>query len=131
MPLVLTVVRRLVALGLCTAAALALPFTARPANAAAGAVLIITVTPQAGGAYSMRLTCDPDGGVHPRPREACAVLRRVDGDVEALNVNPGPCPLIHDPVDVRVHGHWYDRPVSYVAEFVNRCALDRKLGPVI
>ena len=123
--------RKLTALGLCAAATLASPFTTLPAAAAApGAELLITVTPHDGGAYSTRLTCDPDGGLHPNPPAACRVLRAVDGYVENLNVDPGPCPLIWDPVDVEVNGRWYDMPVEFAAEFPNGCAMRRKLGPV-
>ncbi|MEV4174146.1 SSI family serine proteinase inhibitor [Nonomuraea sp. NPDC049709] len=131
MTLLLTAARRLAALGLCAAATLAMPFTALPAGAATGAELFITVTPIADGAYSMRLTCDPDGGLHPRPEAACAVLRDVDGHMDALNVDPGPCPLHIDPVRVEVAGYWYDMPVSYRAEFPNRCVMERKLGPLV
>ncbi|UBU10811.1 SSI family serine proteinase inhibitor [Nonomuraea gerenzanensis] len=130
MSLVLTAARRLAVLGLCAAAALAGPFTTLPANAAAGADLYITVTPRDGGAYSMHLTCDPDGGFHPFPRAACGALHEVDGYLARLDVDPGPCPLIWDPVEVEATGHWYGRPNSYYEEFPNRCVLERRLGPV-
>ncbi|MEV0307282.1 SSI family serine proteinase inhibitor [Nonomuraea fuscirosea] len=131
MTLVLTAARRLAALGLCVAATFAVPFTALPAQAAAGAELFITVTPRAGGAYATRLTCDPDGGVHPHPRAACDALHGVDGHVHDLNVDPGPCPLIFDPVEVEVKGHWYGRPTSFHETFSNRCDMDRRLGPLV
>lgn len=126
-----TAARRLAALGLCVTATLTAPFAALPANAASGADFIITIDPATGGAYVMRLTCDPDGGIHPRPGAACGVLREVHGNVEALNVNPGPCPKDYAPVDVTVEGHWYERPVSYHNEFHNRCLMERVLGPVV
>ncbi|GAA3536678.1 hypothetical protein GCM10022419_015610 [Nonomuraea rosea] len=133
MTLVLTAARKVATLGLCAAAALAGPFAAVPASAAAapGAELFITVTPRDGGAYSMRLTCDPDGGLHPQPVDACAALRDVDGYVGDLNVNPGPCPRIYDPIELEVRGRWYGRPASYYEEFANKCALERKVGPLI
>jgi hypothetical protein len=131
MTLVLTAARRMAAIGLCAAATLAAPFAALPAAAAAaGAELFITVTPVNGGAYAMRLTCDPDGGFHPNPVAACDALRNVDGYVEDLNVDPGPCPRIYDPVEVNVDGHWYGRPNPYYQEFANRCEMERKLGPL-
>ncbi|MFC4112277.1 SSI family serine proteinase inhibitor [Nonomuraea zeae] len=132
MSLMLTAARRVTALGLCAAAIVAGPFAAFPASAAAaGAELFITVTPRDGGAYSMRLTCAPDGGFHPRPREACDALRSVDGWVGDLDVDPGPCPRIYDPVEVEVTGHWYGRREPYYEEFANRCEMERKLGPVV
>lgn len=131
MTLMLTAARRLAALGLCAAATLTVPFAALPANAASGAESIITITPADGGAYAFRLTCDPDGGVHPRPREACDALRGVDGWFGNLDVDPGPCPLNWDPVRVEVRGHWYGRPNPYQEQFPNRCVMERKLGPVV
>ncbi|WP_171074450.1 SSI family serine proteinase inhibitor [Nonomuraea basaltis] len=132
MTLVLTTARRMAALGLCAAAVLATPFGTLPATAAAsGAELYITVTPADGGAYAMHLTCDPDGGAHPRPVAACDVLRQVDGWIEDLNVDPGPCPLIYMPVNVDVTGHWSGREVSYHHVFPNSCVMERTLGPVV
>lgn len=130
---VLTVVRRTAALTLCAAAALAVPLGASPAAAdAPGAVLYVTVTPvNGGGAYSMRLTCDPDGGVHPNPGAACAELHEVEGVIGDLNADPGPCPLIHDPVDVEVHGSWYGRSTRFEERYTNDCVMERKLGPLV
>jgi hypothetical protein len=123
--------RRTAAFAVC--AALAVPFSASPAAAQeAGAELFITVTPADGGAYSTRLTCDPDGGLHPGPEAACDVLRQVDGYVEDLDVDPGRlCPRIYQPVDVEVNGHWYGRPASYYETFPNPCVMESKLGPLV
>ncbi|MEV1175824.1 SSI family serine proteinase inhibitor [Nonomuraea sp. NPDC049784] len=128
MTLVLTAARKLAVLGLC-----ATPFLAPlPASAdAPGAELLITVKPESGGEYARTLTCDPDGGLHPRPEEACDALREVDGHVEDLNVDPGPCPMIWDPVTVDVGGHWHGEDVSFHHEFSNNCVAERKFGPVI
>ncbi|MER6576005.1 SSI family serine proteinase inhibitor [Nonomuraea sp. NPDC001023] len=133
---VLTAARRTAALALCASAALVVPFGASPAGAAAadepGVLLFITVTPSnGGGAYSMRLTCDPDGGTHPRPRTACAELHEVDGVVKDLNVDPGACPRNYSPVSVRVRGHWYGRTTTYDRKFENDCVMERTLGPLV
>ncbi|MEV0229581.1 SSI family serine proteinase inhibitor [Nonomuraea sp. NPDC050786] len=131
MTLVLTAARGLAVLGLC-----ATPFLAPlPATAAddepPGAELFITVRPSSGGEYARTLTCDPDGGLHPRPVEACDALREVDGHVEDLDVDPGPCPMIWDPVTVDVAGHWHGEDVSYHRQFSNSCVAERKLGPLV
>ncbi|MFI6927006.1 SSI family serine proteinase inhibitor [Nonomuraea spiralis] len=136
MTFMLTATRRTTALALCAAAVLAVPFWAAPAGAAVadepGVLLFITVTPsQGGGAYSMRLTCDPDGGTHPRPRSACEALHEVDGEIKDLDVDPGACPRNYSPVDVRVKGHWYGRTTSYAKKFSNDCEMERTLGPLV
>ncbi|HEX4815887.1 MAG TPA: SSI family serine proteinase inhibitor [Nonomuraea sp.] len=128
----LTAARRMAALGLSAVAVVAAPGAAPPAAAATPAAdLFITVTPKDGGAYAMRLRCDPDGGTHPRPGKACDALRTVDGWVDDLDVDPGPCPMIYLPVDVEVTGNWYRRAVSYRHEFPNECVMRRTLGPVV
>ncbi|MFC7100137.1 SSI family serine proteinase inhibitor [Nonomuraea rubra] len=72
----------------------------------------------------------PGRGLHPYPGAACDALRSVDGYLRDLEVDPGPCPMIWDPVEVEAQGHWYGRPESYYEEFPNRCVLERELGPV-
>ncbi|MER7368838.1 SSI family serine proteinase inhibitor [Nonomuraea wenchangensis] len=122
------------AAALCAAALVAVPLAASPASAAtqAGADLVITVTAaKGGGAYRYLLTCDPDGGSHPRPGDACRTLQSVDGTVEELDVDPGPCLHVYAPVDVKVVGGWYGRRIAYHHEFPNRCLMSRTLGPVV
>ncbi|QYC43689.1 Subtilisin inhibitor-like protein 7 [Nonomuraea coxensis DSM 45129] len=122
------------AAGLCAAVLVAVPLAAAPASAAgrAGADLAVTVTGAGGsGAYRYLLTCDPTGGSHPRPADACAALHSVGGRVDALDVDPGPCTQIHAPVHAEVAGRWYGRPIAYHHDFPNRCLMIRTLGPVV
>ncbi|MGP3917167.1 SSI family serine proteinase inhibitor [Nonomuraea sp. 10N515B] len=129
----LTAARRAAAFGICVAAILTTPFGALPAGAAvAGAKLRITVTPDAGGgAYAVRLMCDPDRGGHPRPAAVCDALRAVDGRIEALDLNPGACPMVHLPVEVEVAGDWRGRPIAYRKVFSNTCVMNRSLSPLV
>jgi hypothetical protein len=129
----LTTARRTAALGICVAAFLSAPSGSHPAGAAvAAARLHISVTPDGGGgAYAMRLMCDPDKGGHPRPAAVCDALRAVDGHIERLDVNPGACPMVYQPVQVKVRGVWHGRPVAYHQEFSNSCAMDRALSPLV
>ncbi|MGP3963658.1 SSI family serine proteinase inhibitor [Nonomuraea sp. 3N208] len=129
----LNATRRTAALGICVAAILAAPFGTLPAGAAvAGARMHISVTPDAGGgAYALRLMCDPDRGGHPRPTAVCDALRAVDGHIEHLDANPGACPMVHLPVEVKVDGAWYGRPIAYQKVFSNTCVMDRALSPLV
>jgi hypothetical protein len=69
------------------------------------------------------LECLPAGGTHPAPAESCRILIQVGGDVEALPLNPGPCPRIWDPVVVTVEGRWFDDRVDFAAQYGNaECA---------
>ncbi|MDZ5444957.1 SSI family serine proteinase inhibitor [Micromonospora sp. 4G57] len=106
----------------------------RPAEAAprpgpeTPSVLLLTVDSGTAGSRATVLVCGPAGGLHPDPTTACRLVARVDGDLAALDVDPGPCTLEHAPLTVRAVGFWQDRPVSYSRTFDNRCTLRRGTG---
>lgn len=76
------------------------------------------------------LTCDPDGGTHPGPREACALLARVGGDFTRLDLGLTPCPRIYQPVTAVEEGTWQGRRVAYRKVYSNECVLLSATGPV-
>ncbi|MET8508782.1 subtilase-type protease inhibitor [Streptomyces sp. NPDC004787] len=69
------------------------------------------------------LSCSPHAsGTHPNAKEACTELRRVNGDLDALQPEPGVmCPMYFDPITVTVNGVWEGRTVSYERTFGNAC----------
>ncbi|MFF7813341.1 SSI family serine proteinase inhibitor [Streptomyces sp. NPDC007945] len=79
--------------------------------------------PAAGWFSEATLTCSPSAsGTHPNATSACAELRRVKGDLDALQPAPGVmCPMHFDPVVVTVNGVWEGRNVSYERTFGNTC----------
>jgi Subtilisin inhibitor-like len=77
------------------------------------------------------LTCPPNGGSHPNPVAACEQLTRVDGRIEGIPEDPGPCTLEFDPVIVTATGIWNGEPRHYKQEFSNRCVAVRATGGVI
>lgn len=81
---------------------------------------------------SATLTCDPDGGNHPRAQESCDLLRLVDGDVNQLTVPPGTlCLAVYQPHTVTIAGVWQNRR-RYVIQrtFVNRCQMIAATGAI-
>lgn len=79
-------------------------------------------------ADTVTLTCNPDGGTHPTPRDACDSLRRVNGHFELLPWHPTiGCPDVWDPHTARATGYWQSAPrgpirtVRYEETFGNRC----------
>ncbi|MFF3075322.1 SSI family serine proteinase inhibitor [Kitasatospora sp. NPDC057936] len=61
----------------------------------------------------MTLTCDPDGGSHPRPIEACSQLWSVNGDPAKLNVSPNAtCIPEYDPLTAKITGTLRGRQVA-------------------
>lgn len=71
------------------------------------------------------LTCDPDGGTHPNPREACDLLRKVDGNIGNLR-EPSVtfCPAVYELHTVTAQGNWQGRREFYtVRTYSNRCRM--------
>lgn len=71
------------------------------------------------------LTCDPDGGTHPRARDACDSLRAVDGDITRLVPSTGSiCLAVYDPHVTTATGVWQGRRRFHIQRtFVNRCQM--------
>ena len=119
-----------------TAAAVCGPLTgsamaahdAAPASLYAPSALVLTMAygDSATMATPMRavtLSCAPtSSGTHPDAASACAELRGVGGDFEALGARDGVlCTKQYDPVFVTVDGVWQGKRVSYERTFANEC----------
>lgn len=93
----------------------------------------LSITSSASGEpiASASLSCPPDGGSHPNPAAACEQLSKVDGRIEGIPENSGPCTLEFNPVIVAASGTWNGEPRYYKQEFSNRCVAVRTTGGVI
>lgn len=92
----------------------------------AGSSLVLGLIPlddNPGQPASVTLECDPVGGTHPTPKEACAALAEVGGDFAKLPNAPGlpACPTTYAPVEAVAEGTWNGTPVSYKETFTNAC----------
>jgi molybdopterin-binding protein len=76
------------------------------------------------------LTCDPDGGTHPRPDLACTALRDVDGRFEQLPSDGTLCPLNLDPVTASAYGKWRGRWIRFAQVYTNRCVAEQQTNGV-
>ncbi|MFE4874036.1 subtilase-type protease inhibitor [Streptomyces sp. NPDC056682] len=100
--------------------------------------LVLTVEPGTGdnGSFVQRavtLNCAPTpSGTHPAPTEACAELKRVQGDFTALTPIGAPhmCTQLWQPVTVRADGVWGGKRVSHVQTFPNACMKSAAAGVV-
>src|SRR4051794_25561966 len=63
-----------------------------------GADLTLTYMADAGFATAVKLDCDPPGGGHPRPAEACAELTAAGGDPDRIKPGQGICIMIYAPI---------------------------------
>jgi hypothetical protein len=113
--------------GPLTGAALASP-TAAPSALYAPSALVLTVGHGESAALAapdraVTLTCAPKpSGTHPAADRACAELRRVAGDFDALEARGGVlCTKEYNPVVVTVDGVWQGERVSYERTFANEC----------
>lgn len=67
------------------------------------------------------LDCRPEGGSHPDPEHACAVLEEAGGDFAAIAPGSGMCTLEYAPVRIAAHGHWNGGSVEYAETHPNMC----------
>ncbi|MCY9787382.1 subtilase-type protease inhibitor [Nocardiopsis sp. EMB25] len=65
----------------------------------------------------VHLFCDPPGGTHPKPEEACDLIYAF-GSIKKIDVSDSACPLVWDPVVARSSGSEH-----YKKTFPNMCVL--------
>lgn len=121
---------------LAAVGALVLPAAAGPAQAAAGpegqlwlGVVRGTDAGDPATTWAM-LTCDPDGGTHPRGAAACTALRQVGGDIAALPTHDTMCTKVYAPVVAEAVGDWGGTEVSYRKTYANACEMAAQTGAV-
>ncbi|GAB3214063.1 SSI family serine proteinase inhibitor [Marinactinospora thermotolerans] len=121
--------RHLLATALAAAACLTVPAPAHAGSGSSSWLELSISHEHHDGVRTVILKCDPPGGTHPSPEEACASLEAVDGVFEALPAAGLVCTMQYDPVVVRAFGHWEDVKVHYEEEFPNPCvAADQTDG---
>lgn len=94
-------------------------------STASGSELTILVEDGTGTTTTWTLTCDPVGGTHPAPEQACAALQRGG---EALNPVPPDkmCAQVYSgPERATITGTWQGRQVSATLSRVNSCETAR------
>ncbi|MDF3298969.1 protease inhibitor [Streptomyces tropicalis] len=122
--------------GPLTGAALAAPSGA-PASLYAPSALVLTVghgenaaaaTPE----RAVTLTCAPSSsGTHPAAVQACAELRGVGGNFDALVPRPDVlCTKEYNPVVVTAAGVWQGKRVAYERTFANECVKNAVVSSV-
>jgi hypothetical protein len=103
---------------------LSYPAEARPAPTR----LVLTYLADAGYAAAVKLTCDPPGGGHPRPADACRTLRRAGGKPDNIRAAPTMCFMIYAPITAEVTGLWRGGRIAWRHSYGNRCELNRATG---
>ncbi|MYS48118.1 protease inhibitor protein, partial [Streptomyces sp. SID5998] len=87
-----------------------------------------TATPE----RAVTLTCAPTAsGTHPAAPDACAELRTVGGDFDALTAGGDVlCTKEYNPVVVTAAGVWQGKRVSYERTFANECVKNAAMTSV-
>ncbi|MFF9773427.1 SSI family serine proteinase inhibitor [Streptomyces sp. NPDC013978] len=75
------------------------------------------------------LLCDPPQG-HGRAAQACAELRRTEGDITRIPHRDTICTEIYAPVRATAEGQWGGRQVAYEQTFANPCVMAARTGAV-
>ncbi|WP_207957417.1 SSI family serine proteinase inhibitor [Streptomyces sp. YIM 98790] len=70
---------------------------------------------------TVTLECEPAGGGHPAPEQACRSLLEVEGHFEKLPARNQPCPDVWEPVAATATGTWRGQEVGYREVFGNVC----------
>ena len=90
--------------------------------------LILSYMAEAGYATAVKLRCDPDGGAHPKPIQACAELKKVGGRPDRLRPARMMCMLIYAPVTAEITGTWQGRRIDWSKTYGNSCEMSRATG---
>lgn len=99
--------------------------------AAPSTTLNITTTRSVAQVRMANLTCEPAGGSHPDADAACQLLSDVDGDLDALEPDPGiACTMQYDPITVRLTGLWRGKSRQYTTTYENSCVMRAHTGPL-
>ena len=93
-----------------------------------GGDLILTYLAEAGFARAVKLECDPAGGGHPQPAEACAELTVAGGDPDKIEPGHGACMMIYAPITAEITGNWHGTAIDWRHTYGNSCEMNRALG---
>jgi hypothetical protein len=86
-----------------------------------------------GREHSALLECNPPGGTHDRPEEACAALDRDDAALAPVAGDAVCTQIYGGPLEARVFGTVGGREVDVLFNRTNGCEIDRwdRLAPLL
>jgi hypothetical protein len=90
--------------------------------------LTLSYMAEAGYAAAVKLRCDPAGGAHPKPIQACDELKKVGGRPDRLQPARIMCMLIYAPVTAEITGTWKGRKIDWSKTYGNSCEMSRATG---
>ena len=106
-----------------------------PASAPPATELTVVFWPQGrdGPAQEASLTCDPAGGTHPRPAEACDALEANAGALPPLPPDSVCTQIYGGPEEAEVRGTVGGETVEAAFSRQNGCEIDRwdRLDPLL
>lgn len=111
------------------------PPTTSDAPAAAGTSLTIEVTASEGAEpRTYRLTCDPAGGDHPQPQQACDAIASAGADIFEPVAADQACTMIYGgPQTATIRGTYDGQDVDATFDRADGCETERwdRLGTTV
>jgi hypothetical protein len=96
------------------------------ASAGADALTITVSTDEGAAARTYELECDPPGGDHPQPEQACAAVTRAGRAIfEPVPADRACTQLYGGPQEATVRGTWDGERVDARFTRTNGCEIDR------
>jgi hypothetical protein len=103
----------------------------KPGSGAAVSLTITVTSDEGATPQTYNLTCDPAGGDHPQPKQACAALEKAGVEIFDPVPEDQACTMIYGgPQKATVTGVWGGEKVDAAFNRANGCEIDRweKLG---
>ncbi|HEY0532273.1 MAG TPA: SSI family serine proteinase inhibitor [Actinoplanes sp.] len=79
-------------------------------------------------AQTVKLNCNPTGGLHPEAAQACAILRSTGADPARIRPAHVMCMMLYAPVTARLAGTWRGTRVRWSHQYGNSCEMTRATG---
>jgi hypothetical protein len=79
-------------------------------------------------AQTVKLSCNPTGGLHPEAAQACAILRSTGADPARIRPAHVMCMMLYAPVTARLAGTWRGTRVRWSHQYGNSCEMTRATG---
>lgn len=99
-------------------------------DASANSMLTLSVQGADSERSSAVLTCDPAGGNHPDPNNACRALNNSDGKPGKVATEETRCTMEYAPVTATATGDWNGKPVRFQHEYPNLCTMHAKTSKI-
>lgn len=91
--------------------------------------LTLAYMADAGYATAVVLRCSPKiGGSHPKPVQACKLLKNIHGQMNRLIPGRSMCMMLYAPITAEITGRWQGKKIKWSKKYGNTCEMTRATG---